>query len=169
MSGGYWMNCDGCGRLLFSSDRCGCSAEDVRYVVVSTSEDVSLRVDSSAYVIDLDGLADDEREILSDSDSFGWYGPEAAAVVSRVGVAMSEVLDAFAIVRRLVAAGLMGQVLDALAAEEAPGFRLCGDCSRDRAAEDDEWTDCNDDGGAVCNAAAGFPCSACAAARGVEA
>ena len=31
------------------------------------------------------------------------------------------------------------------------------------------WTDCNDDGGAVCNAAAGFPCSACAAARGVTA
>lgn len=130
-----------------------------RYVVVSTSEDVSLRVDSSAFVVDLDGLADDERELLGDSDSFGWYGPEAAAVVSRVGVAMSEVLDALAIVRRLDAAGLMCQVLDALAAEERD----------DEDEEDDEWTDCNDDGGAVCNAAAGFPCSACAAARDVTA
>lgn len=67
-------------------------AEDVRYVVVSTAEDVSLRVDSSAYVIELDGLTDDERELLGESDSFGWYGPEAAAVVSRVGVPVSDVL-----------------------------------------------------------------------------
>lgn len=29
---GYWLNCDGCGRLLFSSDRCGCSAELVDHV-----------------------------------------------------------------------------------------------------------------------------------------
>ncbi len=64
-----------------------------RYVVVSTSEDVSLRVDSSAFVVRLGGLADDEREILSDSDSFGWYGPEPVAIVERVGVPLGDVLD----------------------------------------------------------------------------
>lgn len=90
------------------------------------------------------------------------HGSRVGVALARVGadrVAMSEALDALAIVRRLDAAGLMCQVLDALAAEEGG----------DEDEEDDEWTDCNDDGGAVCNAAAGFPCSACAAARGVTA
>lgn len=75
------------------------AAEDVRYVVVSTAEDVSLRVDSSAYVIELDGLRDDERELLGESDSFGWYGPEAAEVVSRVGVPVSDVLAVWSAVQ----------------------------------------------------------------------
>lgn len=32
MSDGYWINCDGCGRLLFSEDNCGCQSELVDHL-----------------------------------------------------------------------------------------------------------------------------------------
>jgi hypothetical protein len=90
-------------------------------------------VGADSWLLDVDTLTADELRHLHDADSLGWFDAGAAEIVRARGVAMSEVLDAFAIVRRLDAAGLTSQVLDALAAEEAPGFRLCGDCSRDRA------------------------------------
>lgn len=160
--GKYWHDCDGCGRLLFSDDSCGCRheipAEDQApgWVFHNLETGTVDGVGADSWLLDVDTLTADELRHLHDADSLGWFDTGADEIVRARGVAMSEVLDALAIVRRLDAAGLMGQVLDALAAEEEDD-------------EEDEWTDCNDDGGAVCNAAAGFPCSACAAAREVKA
>ena len=41
MTAAQWINCDGCGRRVWSSDRCGCSAELVDHV-----DDKSAAVDN---------------------------------------------------------------------------------------------------------------------------
>ena len=165
---GGWVHCDRPGWLNDEGVTCSkCQAsfawdERPEWVVLSITEDVSARVDGQTYVVPLDALGVIERELLNDCESFGWYSPEAADVARRVGVPMSEMVDAFQLVSKLRESGELVRVLEWVAqweadqvddeddsetqcadcfdddpaggwAEEAPGFRLCFGCASDRA------------------------------------
>lgn len=67
----------------------------VRFVFVSLDTDISADVTGECFAIDLDALADDDREILETADTWGAYGPKAREVVRRVGVSVVAALESF--------------------------------------------------------------------------
>lgn len=69
-------------------------AERVRFVFVSLDTDMTAEVTSECFAVEIETLADADREILETADTWGAYGPEAADVVRRVGVPVAALLNA---------------------------------------------------------------------------
>lgn len=67
----------------------------VRFVFVSLDTDMSADVTGECFAIDLDALADDDREILEEADTWGAYGFGAREIVRRVGVPVAAALESF--------------------------------------------------------------------------
>lgn len=117
---GGWVHCDRPGWLNDDGVTCSkCQAsftwdERPEWVVLSITEDVSARVDGQTYVVPLDALGAIERRLLDECEAFGWYSPEAADVARRVGVPMSEMVDAWQRLRGSAGAGAVVARFDLL-------------------------------------------------------
>ena len=122
--GKYWHNCDGCGRLLFSDDSCGCRheipADDQAPSWVFHNLDTGTveEVTPGAYFVAVDGLAHEDRQILEDSELAGWHGFGLSEVISRVGAPVSDVLAVWSAVQ---AAGVSLSELVALLSSRGVG------------------------------------------------
>ena len=73
--------------------------EPVEYVFVNVDTGVAEVADSSAYLVELGPLSDVDAELLNDADQFGAYSEPQVAVVRRVGIPVSELLEAWQLVR----------------------------------------------------------------------
>lgn len=113
------------------------------------------QVTSGAYFVAVDGLADEDRQVLEDSELAGWHGFGLSEVVSRVGVPVSDVLAVWSAVQ---AAGVSLSELGAL-------MNTAATVDRDDQTFDNlhRCTDCGVTGGGVQNGL----CQDCAA-RAVE-
>jgi hypothetical protein len=49
--------------------------------------------DYGSYLVPVERLTDDERQVLTDADQFGYYGPEASEIVARVGVPIVALIE----------------------------------------------------------------------------
>lgn len=67
----------------------------VRFVFVSLDTDMTAEVTGECFAVEIETLADDDREILETADTWGAYGPEAREVVRRVGVSVAAALESF--------------------------------------------------------------------------
>ena len=49
--------------------------------------------DYGSYLVPVESLTDDERQILDDADQFGYYEPEASEIIVRVGVPIVTLIE----------------------------------------------------------------------------
>lgn len=98
-AGHGFPECRGAVSDLYVPAATAAAREPVEWVFVNTDTGVAEVADSSAYFVELGRLSDDESDTLNDADSFGAYNEGQCSIVRRVGVPVSELVEAWLLVR----------------------------------------------------------------------
>lgn len=134
---------DAAGRLSWVCVDCMADDSAPGWVFHNLDTGTIEQVTFDAYLVAVDELADEDRQVLEDSELAGWHGFGLSEVVSRVGVPVSDVLAVWSAVQ---AAGVSLSELVALlntAAAERCTCESWNDVTHEWETAPECWGDCD--------------------------